>query len=160
MYYPFWIFLGIFVVACTSTSTEFHKLQIHDSDMVHGESEPHVIMRESYVVSNIPTEMDSLVHQSLVLAKSKSWSSPTTTFWFYFDFYRETSFTPRNFVETSDRAEKIRFHGSDYLLGIVHGRSKLRDCWFVHVRGREGQSPLDTCVDLASPSRDSARVAP
>lgn len=140
------------MVACTSTLTEFHKLQTHDSEMVHGEGDPHVIMRESYVVSNIPTEMDSLVRQSLALARSKSWSSPTTAFWFYFDFYKETSFTPRNFEETSDRTEKIRFHGSDYLLGIVHGRSKLRDCWFVNIKGREDPSPLDTCIDLAPPT--------
>lgn len=82
---------------------------------------------------------------------------PESTFWIGRAFLNETRRTPRDFVEQDVDGGSIQTHGDDGILDISHVKTKVRDCWFVSIKGREGPSPLDTCVDLAQ--LDSAKGA-
>jgi hypothetical protein len=59
-------------------------------------------------------------------------------------------------VEKDVDGGSIQTHGEDWILDITHTRTRTRDCWFLSIKGRNGQSPLDTCVDLSPTPIDSA----
>lgn len=153
------VFFVSWFVGCSKKSPEFHLLRIQDSSLSMREPS-NVIATRSFVVSNIPDNIDSLANLAFFFAKRNSDNPNYPRFWVSFNFFRETRFTPRTFIEKDERGGSIHDHGDDYLLGVNHVKSFTRDCWFLTIKGREGPSPLDTCIDLSPLSHDSTKVAP
>lgn len=147
------------IAACNSGSVEFHELRIQDS-VLSSRPPENVIVTRSFVVANVPKDTDSLAISALSFARRYARNPDFPSYWVSFNFYRETRYTPRDFLETDERDGKIHDHGEDYLMAVTHTGSEARECWFVSIKGRDGQSPLDTCVDLAPMPVDSAMAAP
>lgn len=147
------------ITGCSADKVEFHKLNI-PSDKFANSNPKSPTLQEYYVVSNPPESVDSLARMAFSICRKLEPSRPESTFWIGRAFLKETRWTPRDFVEKEEDGGSIQTHGDDGILDINHGRTIVRECWFVSIRGREGPSPLDTCIDLAPPSRDSAKVTP
>jgi hypothetical protein len=141
----------LFMVACAKEPMEFHKLDI-PPDKFSNSDPKSPTLQEFYVVSHPSESMDSLASQALSFCRQQEPSRPESTYSVGRAFIRETRQTPRDFVERDIDGGSIRTHGEDWLLDITHVRTQVRDCWFVSIQGRQGSSPLDTCVELAPTS--------
>ncbi len=146
------VLLAILVVASRSKQPlEFHKLDIPPDKFA--ESDPKSpTLQEFYVVSHPPQSMDTLARMAISFCRKLEPSRPESTFWIGRAFLKVTRRTPRDFVEKEEDGGSIQTHGDDWILDITHGRTIVRDCWFVNIKGREGPSPLDTCIDLTTPT--------
>ncbi len=151
--------LFLLFCACSSPPTSFHKLAIPaDKFAVSDSNSP--TLQEFYVVSNPPESVDSLARIALSFSRKTEPIRSESTFWIGKAFLKETRRTPRDFVEQDADGGSIQTHGEDWILDITHTKTRSRDCWFLSIKGRSGQSPLDTCVDLAPMPVDSAKTAP
>lgn len=143
---------------CSSPPTEFHKLDI-PTDKFAASDPNSPTLQEFYVVSHPPESVDSLARMAMSLSRKTEPDRPESTFWVGKAFLKETRRTPRDFVEQDVDGGSIQTHGDDWILDITHARTRTRECWFLSIKGRDGQSPLDTCVDLAPTPTDSAKAA-
>jgi hypothetical protein len=145
--------------ACSSPPTEFHKLDIPaDKFAVSDPNSP--TLQEFYVVSHASESVDSLARMAMSFSKETEPKRTESTFWVGKAFLKETRRTPRDFVEKDVDGGSIQTHGEDWILDITHTRTRTRDCWFLSIKGHNGQSPLDTCVDLSPTPLDSAAKNP
>ncbi len=130
---------------------EIHKLEIRDSTVIEQPIQSTRVYK-SYVVAN-PPPIDSMARIALRMAKAESGVYATQSIWIEHSFYRETSYTPRTFKETSERNGKIDAHGEDLLLDVQHIRSKTMDCWYVNIPHQPKPSPQSHCYYLDSTSK-------
>lgn len=148
---------SLLAAGCSGKRMEIVRLDILDSTLV-ALPIPSTHVRISHVISRPAENPDSLETAILAHAKSEEAAYSTQDVWIVHSYFRESSFTPKDFRETDDRDGKISSHGVDLLVEVVHARSQEMDCWFVHNSARKARSRLDRCVE--QPPASSAETLP